>query len=354
MRSGDARTRVRTPLRMPFHSAATPRTPSTGTMPIMRIRALLFAATLALAASACGGGDSARYESAGAAADMSTSTEAQAPPAAAGREGGAEQGVTGGAAGTIPPGAATDSAPAAAPMIIRNGTASVEVDSLEPAVARMRQLATSLGGYVANTVIETGEQQARSAMLQLKIPSARFDQAVSGLNPLGRVEKVEVTAEDVGEEYVDVSARVANARRMEERLTRLLATQTGKLEEVLTVERELARVREEIERYDGRLRYLRQRAAVSTLAVTLHEPYPVVGDYPGSSPIGQAFRTAWRNFVSFVAGLIAASGVLIPLALLLGAGWWVFRKLFPGAFRRRDHAPPPPPPARERDEEPRA
>jgi len=95
----------------------------------------------------------------------------------------------------------------------------------------------------------------------------RFDQAVERLKALGKVEAVNVSVQDVGEEYVDVSARKANAQRLETRLLDLLATRAGRLEDVLNVERELARVREEVERYQGRLQFLRQHAAMSALTV---------------------------------------------------------------------------------------
>src|SRR6185503_4740472 len=139
-------------------------------------------------------------------------------------------------------------------MVIRTGQAGIEVPALDTAIQRVRQLAERLGGYVGNTTMQTGEGQIRSATLELKIPAARFDEAVSGLSPFGEVESVNVQAEDVGEEFVDLTARTTNAKRLEERLLGLLATRTGKLEEVVNVERELARVREEIERLDGRLR----------------------------------------------------------------------------------------------------
>lgn len=210
-------------------------------------------------------------------------------------------------------------------MLIRTGAASIEVDKLDPAIIKVRQLATQLGGYVANSSIIGGRDQIRSATLELKIPAARYDQAVSGLAGIGRVESVNTNVEDVGEEYVDVSARVANSKRLEERLVGLLATRTGKLEDVLAVERELARVREEIERYEGRLRYLRTRAAVSTLSVTVHEPAPLLGQNPGENPILAALRQAWRNFVGFVAWFIASLGVLVPTGALVVLGWYLYR-----------------------------
>lgn len=212
-------------------------------------------------------------------------------------------------------------------MLIRTGAASIEVDKLDPAIIKVRQLAAQMGGYVANSSISGGRDQIRSATLELKIPAARYDQAIGGLGGIGRVESVNTTVEDVGEEFVDISARVANAKRLEERLVSLLATRTGRLEDVLAVERELARVREEIERYEGRLRYLRTRAAVSTLSVTVHEPAPLIGQNPGENPIVAALRQAWRNFVGFVAWFIASLGVLVPVGAILALAWYGYRRI---------------------------
>ncbi len=210
-------------------------------------------------------------------------------------------------------------------MIIRNGTATVQVDKLDDAVAALRALAVRLGGYVTNTSVTTGQDQVPAATIELKIPATRFDSAMAGLSPLGKVESVNTTAEDVGEQFVDVTARLANARRLEERIQTILATRTGKLEDVIAAERELARIREEIERFEGRLRYLSSRVALSTLTVTVHEPYPVVGG-PGVGPIAESFKNAWRNFVLFVAWFIASLGWLLPVSAITWLGWIGARK----------------------------
>ena len=219
-----------------------------------------------------------------------------------------------------------DGATGATLMVIRTGQAFVEVQKVDAAVLRIRQLAVQVGGYVANSSVSGGKDQIRQATLEIKIPSAKYDEAVSSLSAIGKVETVNSSAQDVGEEYVDISARVANAKRLEERLINLLANRTGKLDEVLRVERELARVREEIERYEGRLRYLSSRAAMSTLSVTVHEPAPLLGNEPGENPIGAALRRAWENFVGLLAALIASLGILIPLGLLTAGGWIGYRR----------------------------
>ena len=210
-------------------------------------------------------------------------------------------------------------------MVIRTADVSIEVDSLEPAVARVRELAARFGGYVASTQISTGKAQLRNARLEVKIPAQRFDESLSGLAPIGRLENVTVEAEDVGEQFVDVSARMENARRLERRLIDLLAARTGKLKDVLDVEQTLARVREEIERYEGRIRYLRAHTATSTLSVYVHEPVPIVASV-GRSPISEAFRQAWRNFVVLLSLAVQSLGVILPLGVLAGGAWLVTRR----------------------------
>ena len=211
-------------------------------------------------------------------------------------------------------------------MVIRTGQAFVEVDKVDPAILKIRQIAAQVGGYITNSSVSGGRDQIRQATIELKVPSNRYDEAVSSLSSIGKIETVNSQAQDVGEEYVDVTARVTNARRLEERLITLLSNRTGKLDEVLRVERELARVREEIERYEGRLRYLSSRVATSTLTITIHEPTPIIGNSPGENPIVSALRRAWMNFVALLAGIIASMGILIPLGLLGWAGWIGYRR----------------------------
>jgi hypothetical protein len=219
----------------------------------------------------------------------------------------------------------------AAPMIIRTGQVSIEVDSIDRAVAEVRTLAKSFGGYVGSSSIQRGTENARTATLVVDVPEERLDGVLGQLNPIGRVESVNVTARDVGEEYVDFEARVANSRREEQQLALLLATRTGKLKDVLDLEQELARVRGEIEHYEGHLRYLKAHATMSTLDVTVHEHSTVLAEAPGQHPIRDAVGQAWHNFVGFVAAGIASLGVLLPLAALAFGAWLTIPRL----LRRR-------------------
>ena len=225
-----------------------------------------------------------------------------------------------------PPAPALPRQTVASTMIIRNGAVTIQVDSLEPAIERVRALATSLGGMVAGLAMNTGEHQVRSATLELRIPAARFDSAMTGMPSFGKVEHSNTHAIDVGEEFVDVTARAANAKRLEERLVALLATRTGKLEDVLAVERELARVREEIERHEGRIRFLSARVATSTITATVHEKAPLIAARPGQNVFARAFLNMWRNFIRVLTAGIEMLGVLVPVAVLVGVGYLVWRR----------------------------
>ncbi len=293
----------------------------------MRVRMLL-AGLLQAGLAACGGSapadlDTARDRSKSMPEEQAADGAARSMPGLAART----ESPTASAAEASAVSVARAGYDPASRMIVRTGNASLEVDSLETGLAALRRLAATVGGYVADASIQGGRDQVRRATLELKVPSDRFDELTAGLEPIGKLEFANVAAEDVGEEYVDLAARAANSRRLEERLLDLLGTRTGRLQDVLSVERELARVREEIERIDGRLRYLKTRAAVSTLSVTLHEPPPIVGGSPGSHPLAQAFRQAWRNFVGVLAGSIASLGYLLPVAAFAWGAIFVGRRL---------------------------
>jgi hypothetical protein len=212
-------------------------------------------------------------------------------------------------------------------MIIRTGEVRIEVDSLEAGIAAVQRSATALGGWIAHSSLTLGERERHSARLEVKIPATRWDELLSGLRGIGELRQLTTATEDVGEQFVDLTAQLSNAERLEERYLQLLETRTGSLEDLLAVERELARVRERIEMLQGRLRYLSQRVAVSTLVVNLMEPMDLLAISPESEPIRDALRAAWRNFLAVITGGIALLGAALPLALLLAAAFWLWRRV---------------------------
>jgi hypothetical protein len=122
---------------------------------------------------------------------------------------------------------------------------------------RIITLVQSLGGFSSAQSTST---------LTVRVPAAKFDEALKGLEKLGDVLQKNVTADDVTREYQELELRIKNARAVRDRLEGLLA-KTTKIDETLAVERELARVTQDIESMEGTLRFLKDRVALSTITI---------------------------------------------------------------------------------------
>jgi hypothetical protein len=164
------------------------------------------------------------------------------------------------------------------------------------------------------------------------VPAERLDEVVADLRELGRVESVSLGAEDVTEQYFDLEIRLATQRELEARLRELLRRPSNELSDLLEIERELARVRTEIDQMEGRKRFWDQQVALSTLSVSLAEPRPKVAGGEGGiwRTLAESFRRAGENFVLAVAGILAFTGGLVPVILALWLAWILF-----AALRRR-------------------
>lgn len=149
-----------------------------------------------------------------------------------------------------------------APLLIYTGNVGMEVS--EPAVVpttidKVIDLAESFGGYLA----------ARTdSSVVIRVPSRHFRDTMTALEKLGEVKRRSVNAEDVSEQYHDLEVRLANLKTVQKRLQDFLA-KAANVNEALQVERELERIGQEIDRIEGRMRFLKARATFSTITVDL-------------------------------------------------------------------------------------
>jgi hypothetical protein len=110
----------------------------------------------------------------------------------------------------------------------------------------------------------------------IRVPSAKFRETMSKIDALGAVTHRSVKADDVSEEYHDAEVRLLNLRATRQRLQDFLA-KANNVQDTLTVERELERIAQEIDRLQGRLRFLSERAALSIIDVSIAaKPKPVI------------------------------------------------------------------------------
>ncbi|HAW71338.1 MAG TPA: hypothetical protein DCY84_05910 [Firmicutes bacterium] len=238
-------------------------------------------------------------------------------------------------------------APLAAPLlaqqrkIIRTAQVTIETSAVEETCNRIEMLAASFGGYVQQSSIRRNtsdpdpdnpdSEERLSGNVQIAVPSEMFDQILSQLPDLGKVLHKNVSGQDVTEEFVDLEARLKNWRSQEDQLN-LIMTKARNVEEILAVQNELGRVREEIERLTGRLQYLQRRTDFSDIYFAVVAPGNEQDD-AAPSPFIEALRRLGRQLWDSVAGLLAFIVTVTPwiafavLIFLVGRSWWRKRDL---------------------------
>ena len=155
--------------------------------------------------------------------------------------------------------------------LIRNATVELEIVSFDDAVQKITAIANEERGYVATT---SSQKQANGKLrgeVVVKVLPENLDRFLQKIRRLGELKNQTLGTEDVTKAYFDTDARLKNARVMEQRLIDMLKTKTGKVSDLLQVEKELARVREEIEKMQGELKYWDSQVQFATVTISLAE-----------------------------------------------------------------------------------
>ena len=162
--------------------------------------------------------------------------------------------------------------------VISSASLTVQVEEVQQALAEVRLIAESLGGFVEQ-LSSSGRPEQQRATVTIRVAQDQFLSAVDRISSLGELQGQSLGSEDVSERFIDLKARLKSSLREEESLLSLLQ-RAGTVSEILTIERELSRVRSEIERLQGQLNFLERRVDLATVTVTLVPPEEVVGEPP--------------------------------------------------------------------------
>jgi hypothetical protein len=155
--------------------------------------------------------------------------------------------------------------------LIRNATVELEIASFDDAVQKVTAFAKEEHGYIATTDSEKQANGKLRGQVVAKILPDNLDRFLRKVRGLGELKNQTLGTEDVTKAYFDTDARLKNARVMEQRLIDMLKTKTGKVSDLLEVEKELGRVREEIEKMQGELKYWDSQVQLATVTISLAE-----------------------------------------------------------------------------------
>lgn len=206
-------------------------------------------------------------------------------------------------------------------MVIRTAQLGVEVSDMEATLGQVRAIAARGGGFVSasTTRLERVDDQDRTvADLTLQVRSDTADATMSDLRALGKVTTESSGSQDVTEEYVDLDANLRNLQASETAIVGLMNKAT-RIEDVLSLQRELTNIRSQIERIQGRKRYLERRTDMATITLALRLP-AAESARAGASGAWNPLAVAARGFQASLALLRSvADAVIVALAF----SWWL-------------------------------
>jgi hypothetical protein len=214
-------------------------------------------------------------------------------------------------------------AEAANRKILRNGELTLEVPAPAEAERKITSIADAVGGFVVTSESkqhETGDppKQYLEVNLVIRVPEAQFQTAFDQILGLGsRVIQNKTTGEDVTEEFIDLEARIRTQKALEIQFLEIMK-QATKVSDALEVQRQIAEVRTEIEKLEGRKRFLENRASLSTITVSLQSPAAIaVNTSSFRRNVREAVGDGVDLTIAIVLFLIRFVIVMIPIFLLL-------------------------------------
>jgi hypothetical protein len=215
------------------------------------------------------------------------------------------------------------------PSVIRTATLRLVAKDFDAARGSVEAIATQAGGFLDQITVNGAAGTARTLTGTLRVPANRLTEALARLRQLGQVTEDTQGAEDVTDQIVDLDARLANARATEQRLNDILKNRTGKLSDVLDVERELARVRLEIERMDAERVNIGRRVSYATITLEIGEERKA-GLEAGPLSLGTRLRVAAADGVEAALESVVAAVLFVlragPATIIwvgLGATIWI-------------------------------
>jgi len=206
--------------------------------------------------------------------------------------------------------------------IIRNAALTMEVTSPADNQRKITSIAESHQGFVVTSEAtqSTSEDKAKPEVtinLVVRVPAAQFNQVMEEIRATAtRVLQEKITGQDVTEEFIDLEARIKNQKALEAQFIEIMK-RAGKVEDALEVQRNLADVRTEIEKLEGRKRFLENQASLSTISVTMQSPTQIVNAVGFWYSIRSAFADGVDVATTIIFFLIRAVIALLPLLIFI-------------------------------------
>lgn len=227
-------------------------------------------------------------------------------------------------------------------MIVKNADLRLMVEDTDVAIDRSMQIVGDAGGYIVSSRVWYQDYYGNSlkyASVTIGVPVDEFETVMRRLRGIAvQVLDENATGEDVTDQYVDLQSQLVNLEATRARIQEFLKD-AKTVDEALRVNQELANIEAQIEQIKGRMNYLTDRSAFSTITINLEPEFPILTPTPTSTPIPTATPVPWKpadtfneakgtltvvyqgiaNFLIWLVVVILP--ILLPPALILWAMW---------------------------------
>jgi hypothetical protein len=207
--------------------------------------------------------------------------------------------------------------------VIKTGRLAFQSNDLTETHNRILGLADQYKGFIQSDNSGKNYNRLYTSMV-IRVPSENFQAFINAVSEgVSYFDQKEITRQDVSEEFVDLEARLKAKHELEKRYLELLK-QAKNVKEMLEIERELSKIREEIEAKQGRLQFLENRVSMSTVNIdfyTLTAETGVTKSY--GQKIVNSLKGGWDGVSVFFLGLL----YIWPLFILILIAIFVLRKL---------------------------
>jgi hypothetical protein len=206
--------------------------------------------------------------------------------------------------------------------IIRKAELTLETESSQEGQRKVTAIAEARGGYVVSSDASQRRMDVESkpelvVTVVARVPVAQFVAALDEIRAIGsRVQQEKITGQDVTEEYMDLEARIRSKKALEAQFLEIMK-QARTVTDALEVQRQLSEVRSEIERLEGRRRFLENQSSMSTITVTLQPSQPLVNTSGFFYKVKRAFGSGVDIAASITLFLIQFIIAMIPVVVLI-------------------------------------
>ena len=205
--------------------------------------------------------------------------------------------------------------------LIWTGDLRFQVKDVDESTNKITQLSEKYGGFIADMQM-TSNPSHISNQITIRIGNDKFQSLIQSIKGESLfLDRANISSDDVTEEYVDIESRLKTKREVRERYIEILRKSTGDISDVLEAEEAIRKITEEIEAKEGRLRYLKDRIAFSTITVDIYQKVdfqaaPTIYEKPYSEEMGESFSSGWGAIKSLLLGLILIWPIVLVLLIL--------------------------------------